>query len=93
MSKKKRKYQRYWELLKRDKRIVVQITGEAMTPAKAETAYHKFARGIQKEKYQDIVYKSDNPSASLSSEISYKDFTVTFKLADSALAKLLPESL
>lgn len=86
-------YERYWELLKRDKRIVVKIHGEHMTPAKAEVAYRKFARGIQKEKYQDILYKSSCPNASMRSEISFKDFTITFTLADSALAKLLPESL
>ena len=47
-----RAYERYWELLKRDKRIVIKIEGDHMTPAKAEVAYRKFARGIQKEKYQ-----------------------------------------
>lgn len=88
-----RRYERFWELLKRDKRIVIKIEGEHMTPAKAEIAYRKFARGLQKEKYQDILYKEVCPNASMRSEISYKDFTVTFTLADSALAKLLPETL
>ena len=64
-----------------------------MSPAKAEVAYRKFARGLQKEKYQDILYKQDCPKASMKSDISYKDFTMTFTLADSALAKLLPETL
>ena len=88
-----RAYERYWELLKRDKRIVIKIEGDHMTPAKAEVAYRKFARGIQKEKYQDIRYKAGCPNASMRSEISFKDFTITFTLADSALAKLLPETL
>ncbi len=88
-----RAYQRFWELLKRDKRIVIKIEGDNMSPAKAEVAYRKFARGLQKEKYQDILYKQDCPKASMKSDISYKDFTVTFTLADSALAKLLPETL
>ena len=88
-----RAYQRFWELLKRDKRIVIKIEGDNMSPAKAEVAYRKFARGLQKEKYQDILYKEVCPNASMRSEISYKDFTVTFTLADSALAKLLPETL
>ena len=88
-----RRYERFWELLKRDKRIVIKIEGEHMTPAKAEVAYRKFARGLQKEKYQDILYKQDCPKASMKSDISYKDFTMTFTLADSALAKLLPETL
>ena len=88
-----RAYQRFWELLKRDKRIVIKIEGDNMSPAKAEVAYRKFARGLQKEKYQDILYKQDCPRASMKSDISYKDFTMTFTLADSALAKLLPETL
>ena len=88
-----RAYQRFWELLKRDKRIVIKIDGDNMSPAKAEVAYRKFARGLQKEKYQDILYKQDCPKASMKSDISYKDFTMTFTLADSALAKLLPETL
>ena len=36
-----RRYERFWELLKRDKRIVIKIEGEHMTPAKAEVAAPK----------------------------------------------------
>lgn len=89
-----RKYQRYWELLKRDKRIVIQLQGDVMSPAKAEIANRKLARGIQKEKYQDIVYKGQaNQKAVLRSDVNYKDYTVTFTLADSCLVSALPEKL
>ena len=89
-----RKYERYWALLKRDKRIVIQLQSDSMSPAKAEVACKKLARGIQKEKYQDIVYRSDsNRKAVLHSSVNYKNFTVTFTLSDSSLVSALPERL
>ena len=84
-----RKYEVYWETLKRDGTIAIAITSKLTTIPQLEVAFNQLKRAIQKEKYLDIHYKQRCPNAILSSELDFGEKIIKFKLDSKNIDDLL----
>lgn len=77
-----RKYQSVWTIIKTQGEVSVQLQPLTMTADQLLKAFAGFKRAISKEKYEDIMFKHENPGITLDFDLNKQTFEVSVKLSD-----------
>lgn len=85
-----RKYERSWNILKDKKVILAQVTTSEDKRVLLKHA-STFIRGVQKEKYQDVIFRRRYPDAVVVSTINYETKQVRVELVLNSYKSVLEE--